>query len=202
MYTPNHFKEEDLESMFRLMEQQPFATLITTPDSVPFVSHLPLMVERRGDKTVLIGHVAKANEQWQHFEQCNQTLVIFHGPSVYISPSLYQTPGVPTWNYVAVHAYGRPTLITDAARLHGIIEQLTSHHEQQRATPWQPDYPPRLLDVIVGFEMEIERIEGKYKLSQNRPEVDRRNIIQALSVAETDAARAVAALMQQRLDPA
>ena len=202
MYTPNHFKEEDLESMLHLMEQQPFATLITTPEGVPFVSHLPLMVERRGDKTVLIGHVAKANEQWQHFEQCNQTLVKFHGPSVYISPSLYQTPGVPTWNYAAVHVYGRPTLIADTARLQRVIEQLTSLHEQQRATPWQPDYLPRLLDVIVGFEMEIERIEGKYKLSQNRPEVDRRNIIQALSAAETDAARAVAALMQQGLDPA
>lgn len=186
--------------MLALMEAHPLATVITAPDGLPFASHLPLMV-KRGDKTVLIGHMAKANEQWRHFEQQDQTLIIFHGPGAYISPSLYHSPGVPTWNYAAIHIHGKPTPIMDADQLKAILDELTAKHEQLQPTPWRPDYPPRLLEMIVGFEMEIERIEGKYKLSQNRPEVERLNIIQTLSTTDSATARGVAQLMQKQTSP-
>jgi len=200
MYTPKQFKEDDLDSLLNLMDKYPFATLITAPDTVPFVSHLPLMVER-GVTIKLVGHLAKANEQWRHFESCSQTLVVFHGPQAYISPSFYHSPGVPTWNYAAIHVYGKPKLILESDQLKACVEAFTLKHEQSQAVPWQPNYSLGLLDNIVGFEMEIERIEGKYKLSQNRTEADRSNLIQILSASDSESARGVAALMQKRQQP-
>ncbi len=197
MYTPKQFKEDDLDSLLNLMHEYPFATLITAPDAVPFVSHLPLLVER-GATVKLVGHLARANEQWRHFESGAETLVVFHGPHAYISPSLYETPGVPTWNYAAIHVYGKPRLIMEPEQLKAMVEAFTLKHEKSQVMPWQPNYSPALLDHIVGFEMEVERIEGKYKLSQNRSEADRVNLIHALSASGSESARGVAALMQKR----
>ncbi len=200
MYTPKQFKEDDLDGLLNLMDEYPFATLITAPDTVPFASHLPLLVER-GATVKLVGHLARANEQWRHFESGAQVLVVFHGPHAYVSPSLYETPGVPTWNYAAIHVYGKPRLIMEPEQLKAMVEAFTLKHEQPRALPWQPNYSSALLDHIVGFEMEIERIEGKYKLSQNRSEADRGNLIQILSASDSESARGVAALMQKRQQP-
>jgi transcriptional regulator len=197
MYIPKHFKEDDLDSLLKLMDEHSFATLVTVSESAPFASHPPLLIEK-SSTLKLVGHLAKANEQWRHFESSPQAEAIFHGPHAYISPSFYQTPGVPTWNYAAIHVYGKPRLIQDATRLKDIVETLAMKYEKNQKAPWEPRYSLGLLDAIVGFEMEIERIEGKYKLSQNRAEADRSNIIDLLSASSSDACRSVAELMRER----
>ena len=196
MYVPNRFKEEDTQKILKLAEEHSFATLVTVKEGVPFASHLPLMIE--GDETItIVGHMAKANEQWQHFQNGRNVMVIYRGPHAYISPSNYEGEAVPTWNYAAIHMYGKPTLIFEESQLKDIVDKLTMTHENNRDNPWQPEYRPAMLKAIVGFEIEVTRIDGKYKLSQNRPEKDRQNIISSLSESSSDTERKLGKLMSE-----
>lgn len=202
MYVPKSFEVTDPDKLVEVMRRFSFATLITTADGVPFATHLPVLHQPQpGTAGVLVGHVARANPQWQHFANQAESLAIFSGPHAYVSPSWYATElAVPTWNYIAVHAYGVPRVIEDEAWLESLLDEMVQRYESARLQPWPnqlpDDFRRNLLKSIVGFEMPITRIEGKFKLSQNRPEQDQANVVRELSSSANPEARAVADWMQ------
>ncbi|WP_339733448.1 FMN-binding negative transcriptional regulator [uncultured Gimesia sp.] len=205
MYVPASFAETDLNVLHQFIEQHSFATLITHQEYEPFASHLPLLLDRNiGTQGQLLGHFAKANPQ-SKTTQHEQVLTIFHGPHAYISPTWYEAANtVPTWNYQAVHVYGRYSAIDDPDELKAVIEQTVTFYEASAATPWSmqnadPEFIDQLLQGIVGFKIEIERIEGKFKLSQNHPGERREKVIHALKEQRHDDSQAIAALMQSQL---
>lgn len=203
MYIPDHFKETDPERLVALLRDYPFGMLVTVRAGLPCVNHIPLLYERRQDGTqVLRGHVAKANPQWQDLAENQTALVVFQGPHAYVSPRWYEIPGVPTWNYAVVHVYGKARLLHDASALEALLVQLTTVYESTQSTPWKPElsgeHREKLLGMIVGFEIEIQEMQGKFKLSQNRPENDRHNVIQQLQ--KSPFTSAVATLMQAKLE--
>lgn len=203
MYIPDHFKETDPERLVALLRDYPFGMLVTVRAGLPFVTHIPFLYERRQDGAqVLRGHVAKANPQWQDLAENQTALVVFQGPHAYVSPRWYETPGVPTWNYAVVHVYGKARLLHDGAALEALLVQLTTVYESTQSTPWKPElsgeHREKLLGMIVGFEIEIQEIQGKFKLSQNRSTKDQRTVIGQLrgSVFTSD----LAELMQANLE--
>ena len=187
LYIPPHFRVDDRAKLVRFIEENGFATLVSHGGGGLAVSHVPLLVDVDGDQVRLVGHVARNNEQWQALEGADEVLAIFHGPHAYVSPTWYVNhPSVPTWNYAVVHAHGKARL-TDEAELHDIVTRLSSKYEAGNAKPWRLSDQPAafvsgMLQNIVGFEIEVTRLEGKFKLSQNRPaEVPR--VIDALQSA-------------------
>jgi transcriptional regulator len=187
LYNPPHFRVDDRARLVRFMEENGFATLVSHGTTGLCVSHVPLLVDAQGDDLRLVGHVARNNGQWQSLEAADEVLAIFHGPHAYVSPTWYVNhPSVPTWNYAVVHAHGKARL-TDEAGLHDIVTRLSSRYEAGNAKPWRLSDQPAafvsgMLQNIVGFEIEVTRLEGKFKLSQNRPaEVSR--VIDALQAA-------------------
>jgi len=170
MYLPDHFKVTDQDEIFAFIEVNSFAQVISTVDGRLFSSHIPLLVS--ADRSKLIGHFSKANPQWQELEG-QEILVIFQGSHDYVSPSWYNSTGLPpTWNYQAVHIYGQSKTFHGSEKLKSIVESLTSKHESFLDKPWQPDYKEVMLRAIVGFEIDISEIQCKYKLSQNRTKQD------------------------------
>lgn len=203
MYIPDHFKETNLERITALIENYPFGMLVTAPDGPPFVSHLPFLFDNTtGAHGKLLGHMARANPQWQHLATGGKVLVVFQGPHAYVSPSWYSSPGVPTWNYAVVHLYGKPRLIEDEAELTALLERLTNTYESNKQNPWEPklsdERSAKLLGMIVGFEIEITDVQGKFKLSQNRPAEDRQQVIEELSKSSDQLEVAVAKLMAEK----
>ena len=202
MYLPASFAVSDPDQLAEVIRQHSFATLITTAEGVPFATHLPILHRpEAGTPGVLVGHVARANPQWQHFANPTESLAIFSGPHAYVSPSWYTTElAVPTWNYIAVHAYGMPRVIEDETWLHTLLDEMVQRYESNRPQPWPnqlpADFHRNLLRSIVGFEMPISRIEGKFKLSQNRPEQDRINVVRELSGSSNPDAQAIANQMR------
>jgi len=203
IYLPNAFEQTDREALYALIESNGFATLISPDATDPLLTHLPLLLERgRGAHGTLIGHCARANPHWRRLEQQPTALAIFHGPHAYVSPSWYAVqPSVPTWNYAVVHAAGHARLVHEAQALEEITRRLVDTFESGRPQPWAYDLPEefqqRMLGGIVGFEIEIRELRGKFKLSQNRTVEDRRRVAAALD--EGDATeRAVAHLMRAR----
>ena len=178
LYTPAHFAVHERAPVARLMHDFPFATLVTPATPEPLVSHVPLLFipgcEPHG---TLIGHVARANPQWERARGV-ESIAIFHGPHAYVSPSWYAHPErmVPTWNYATVHAHGALDIIEDAAETRRVLDALVQRFEHARESPWQLRMPQRQRDAMVGaivaFRMRIRRLEGKFKLSQNRQPED------------------------------
>ncbi len=203
MYRPRLFDIDDRETLFRFMRAQSFALLVTATDGAPVASHIPLYLDTDGTGDRLLGHLAKANNQWQGFDGETEALVIFWGPHAYISPSWYETEiMVPTWNYVTVHAYGKPTVIDDPEPVREGLKHLVDAYESDATGPWSmdalpDDYVGKMLKGIVAFEMPIERLEGKFKLSQNRQPKDRRGAIQGLLDSGDTEAAEVARLMTE-----
>lgn len=200
MYSPEHFKETNPERISALIKDNPLGMLITAPEGDPFVSHLPFTFESSaGSQGKLLGHMARANPQWQHFVEGSKVLVVFQGPHAYVSPSWYSSPGVPTWNYAVVHLRGIPRLIEGESELEALVEQITHVHESHMPNPWRPNLTgerrPKLLNMIVGFEIELTDIQGKFKLSQNRPLEDQRSVVDKLSQSSNQTEAAVAKLM-------
>ncbi|RIK43448.1 MAG: FMN-binding negative transcriptional regulator [Chloroflexi bacterium] len=204
MYLPGVFHEQDPTTLQQVMEAHNFATLVTVHEGAPFATPLPFMLDRsQGRYGALVAHMARANPQWEHFTASQEALVIFQGPHAYISPSWYESEfAVPTWNYVAVHAYGFPQIVEDPATVQQMLEQLVDLHEAPRPQPWRFAWSERhlnLLKGVVAFRMEITRIEGKAKLSQNRPVEDRGGVIRNLRASPDCVEQAVAAQMAVRL---
>lgn len=201
MYTPSAFRVEDAAKLTALMQQNSFATVVTHDGQSSLASHLPMLYDpQRGPSGTLISHMARANSQWQHLQRGGEVLVIFQGPHAYISPSLYQVhPAVPTWNYAAVHAYGMPKLITDHSRLVEILDATVRMYEASRPEPWAGDLPEGYRDgmikALVGFEIQVTRLEGKFKLGQNRSPADMQGVYEALAHSSDSMERALADLM-------
>ncbi|SRR6266487_932297 len=200
MYIPKAFREDDINTLHKLMQEYSFATLITQHEGVPFATHLPFILDaQRGPNGTLLAHMARTNPQWLDFASVQDVLVIFQGPHAYISPSWYEVElSVPTWNYTVVHAYGPPQLIEDQVKLYNLLKTLIHAHEAHFEKPWPfqlpDDYLQKMIRGIVGFEIEITRLEGKFKLSQNRTAIERENVIAALQ--ESSHTLAVADLMR------
>jgi transcriptional regulator len=208
MYIPNAFNVENLEELVAFMRGNSFATLVSIIDGAPFASHIPLVVSVDDGAVTISGHVAKQNPHWQAFAH-GETLAIFTGPHAYISPTLYDKhESVPTWNYIAVHAYGVPEILThDRARaqMQAMIDRMITTYEPSYQAHWDDlseKYRSGMMQGIVGFEMRVTRIEGKYKLSQNRSEADQLRVAHALAerpdAAEAETGRAMLAGMGRR----
>ncbi|MCK0209309.1 FMN-binding negative transcriptional regulator [Starkeya koreensis] len=205
MYTPPAFREDDPATLHAMMRETRLATLVTATAEGLLATPLPLFLDdTEGANGVLYGHVAKANPQWKA-PPLAEALVIFPGPEAYISPSWYaskQEHGkvVPTWNYAAVHAYGWPEFFEDEDHLREIVTRLTDLHERPRAEPWSVADAPEAfvraqLKGIVGVRLPIARLEGKRKMSQNRPEADREGVAAGLRASPREGDREVGAMI-------
>jgi transcriptional regulator len=183
MYRPEHFAVEDVPSMHALLRARPFATLVSSGASGLFASHLPTVLRDAKPFGVIECHLARANPHWRDLAEGNEALMIFQGPQGYITPNWYPSKAqhgkvVPTWNFAVVHAYGRPEVMADEAWLRDHVGELTAQQERSQARPWAiSDAPKRYIDGmlrgIVGFRFAITRLEGKWKMSQNREDMDR-----------------------------
>jgi transcriptional regulator len=201
MYIPPAFGVTDTSKLAAFIQRHSFATLISHDGAAPFASHLPMLFHPdAGSHGTLLSHMARANPQWQHFASGSEVLVIFHGPHSYISPSWYQTElAVPTWNYATVHAYGVPTVISEHERVVSLLREMVSAYEAPFEKPWPgklpEDYRDKQMRGIVAFEIPVNRIEGKFKLGQNRSAADTQGVFEALSRSADPDARAVAWMM-------
>lgn len=198
MYLPQHFATDDARAL-DAMRAHDFALLVSQDErGAPFATHCPLVVG--DDGRLLRGHIAHPNPHWRHWERDPRVLAVFPGPHAYISPTLYATrEAVPTWNYVAVHASGIVRCLHEAADKRAVLDALIARHEPAHAAQWAAQserFAQAMLGAIVAFEIEVERIEAKFKLSQNRSAEDRTNVHAALR-AGSDDARALAAWMER-----
>jgi transcriptional regulator len=204
MYIPTAFAEHDLTRMHDFIEQHSFGLLVSQVEGQSFASHLPFLLERAaGSHGCLIGHMAKANPQWKDADG-QKVLAIFSGPHAYISPTWYDSDQVvPTWNYAAVHVYGQAQVIEDPDGLLKIARATVAAYEKGMPKPWSFDgsskFVERMLTQIVGFRIQIEKIEGKWKLNQNHPVERRKKVIQALRAQDGEIPQAVATMMQAML---
>lgn len=202
MYTPEAFVVDDIPTLHAAIEANSFAVLVSQKDEFA-ASHLPLLLERdSGAFGTLVGHMARANPQWRSASG-RSVLAIFSGPHAYVSPSWYQAENVvPTWNYVAVHACGTFEPIEDHDALREIVGRTVEFYERRMPQPWrfEPDsaFNEKLLGAIVGFRIEIRRLEGKWKLSQNHPPERRERVVRSLENQEDANSLAVARLMADR----
>jgi len=208
MYQPAHFREDRIEVQHALIRAHSLGLLITAGPGGLQANYVPFLVDAGGpERGTLRAHLARANPQLVELAAVAECLVVFQGPQTYISPSLYPTKRehgkvVPTWNYITVHAWGRPQVIDDAAWLRRQVDDLTSHKEGARPAPWQVSDAPEpfvasQLKGIVGIEIPIARIEGKWKVSQNRPAVDQAGVAAGLRGDGGDA-EIMAALVAER----
>jgi transcriptional regulator len=202
MYIPSAFRAADRAALDELIERHGFGTLVTVLDGAPFATHLPFVLDR--GRGVLLGHVARANPHVRALDGPAEALVIFQGPHAYVSPSWYATgPAVPTWNYAAVHVYGVPRRLDESATL-DLLGRLVGQYESGRERPWTMDLPPdylrKMLQGIVAFEVPMTRVEGKFKLNQNRPAEDRAGVIAALQAGGPEE-RALAEFMARFAAP-
>jgi len=182
MYTPKFFEETDTDKLLAFMREYNFAVLVTSEDDRPEGSHLPFIIEERGGKVILLAHMAKANPQWKQFSE-KQVLVIFAEPHAYVSPLLYkEKQNVPTWNYVAVHAYGKVKVFETEDNLALLEKQIEAFDPVYFNGNWKEidaDYKTNLAKGIVAFEMEVTDLQGKKKLNQNKPGEDAHRVIEA-----------------------
>lgn len=206
MYRPAAFREDDVDKLVAFMQANSFATLVSIVDGVPCASHIPLVVTVEEGTVKLMGHLAKQNSQWQAFSAA-ESLAIFTGAHAYISPTLYEKrESVPTWNYIAVHAYGVPKIIrfTDSPEsMDKMINEMVDTYEASYKPHWHSlstGFREGMMNGIIGFEMTVTRLEGKYKLSQNRSQVEQRTVSDTLLQSSDSIVRAVGAEMKQNLE--
>ncbi|MHB1943174.1 MAG: FMN-binding negative transcriptional regulator [Acidiferrobacteraceae bacterium] len=203
---PPLFCEERPDRLMEIVARYPFGLLISDASGEPLVSHVPMLVEQDRGSIVVLGHLARANPQCAALQSGGQMLAVFSGPDSYVSPSWYESPGVPTWNYVAVHLKGRARMIDDPPELRGVLERLTARFETEAgACSSSASLVERfegLLPHIVGFALVADRVEGRFKLSQNRPWVDRVCVATALRGSGRSAAMELAAFMDRAREEA
>jgi transcriptional regulator len=206
MYVPNAYRVDDFETLLAFMRAHSFATLVSVVDGAPYASHIPLVIGQAADGTmVLTGHVAKPNPHWRALEQ-GESLVIFGGPHAYVSPSLYETrASVPTWNYIAVHAYGVAHLCTPgeaSPAVRRMLEEMIETYDPGYLAQFgelEERFRDGMMQGIVAFELRVTRLEGKAKLSQNRSRADQETVAHALAASADATVAAVGAAMQRNL---
>jgi transcriptional regulator len=205
LYTPTHFAVDRREFAAALIRAHPFATLISQGTEEPFVTHAPLLLDASGERWRLLGHVARANPHWEAWRDGSRVLAVFHGADSYVSPSLYSTrKAVPTWNYMVVHASGTIGLSHDSEGKERVLKALIDAHDPPYHAQWNEldlTYREGMKQGIVAFTISVERIDAKFKLSQNRPQDDRERVRQAMQ-AGGDRGRELADWMQRLSDPA
>jgi len=203
MYIPSAFEVKDPVKIGEAISCNSFATLISQDGDSLFASHLPFLYKPdRGANGKLVSHMAKANNHWQLFGGKGEALVVFNGPHAYISPNWYVSAvAVPTWNYITVHVYGIPKIMESDAELESVLNETVEKHESGFLNPWTPNLPAdlkaKLYQAIVGFEIEITRIEAKFKLGQNRSNEDQAKMIQALETSGNADSVCLATLMRR-----
>ncbi|WP_422424771.1 FMN-binding negative transcriptional regulator [Bacillus sp. PSXD-155] len=203
MYIPKYFKVTNVDEIWDFVQKNSFGTIVTTKKEKPIATHLPLGLTKKGDDYFITGHMAYGNPQWRTFETCEDVLVMFQGPHSYISSSWYGHEEVPTWNYQAVHVYGKASILDKKE----LIEELTTmlkKYEGNRENPvlWDklsPDLLKSEMKGIVGFKIKVGDIQAAYKLSQNRNETDYINIIDKLKNEGNPDSKQMAEIMEKRL---
>ena len=208
MYIPANFRVTDDAKIRAFMEQFDFATIVSSPPTGLLATHTPVVVRSTGTSgLVILGHVARDNPHWQVMDGLSESLVIFHGPHSYVSPTWYvNSPAVPTWNYAVVHAYGKPKFRQERDFLESVLAELVGRYENaEREKPWRIEAQPkefheRMLTRIVGFEMPVLSVEAKFKLGQNRRPEDRHGTIAGLESGNTPEGVALAGFMRSHLE--
>ncbi|QCR34469.1 FMN-binding negative transcriptional regulator [Lysinibacillus sp. SGAir0095] len=204
MFIPKYFQVKNMDEVVGFMEENSFATVVTTEKGKPIATHLPLQLQKEEENYFLTGHFAYGNPQWRTFEISESVLVIYQGPHAYISSSWYGHENVPTWNYQAVHVYGQATIIREE-ELKQDLTKLLEKYEKHRENPilWNKLSPQLLesqLKGIVGFKIKVHEIQAAYKLSQNRNEEDYQNIIKELQEENNINSQQLAEVMEKRQD--
>jgi transcriptional regulator len=206
VYLPSSFQETRVDVLHEHMRAHPLATVVTLDEGQPVADHIPVQtLASPAPWGQLRGHVARANPLWRRHDVEREALFIFQGPQVYLSPSLYPSKResgevVPTWDYAVVQAHGRLRFTQDAAWLLELVSSLTDHHESRRATPWKvgdapAGYIDKMLKAIVGFELTITRLTGKWKVSQNRSARDQRGVVDGLRAADDPGSQDIAEML-------
>ena len=205
MYNQRSYRNDDPDALRRVIETYPFAILVSQHDGEPYASHLPFMWTSGGEHGVLLGHMARANGHWKLFERPADSLALFWGPHAYVSPTWYAPgPKVPTWNYVTVHACGRPQIVDDTKGVLVVLAKLAAAYEGTGPGAWGLGrLPPGNAEMqtkgIVAFRMPLTRVETKIKLSQNRDLEDRTRVIARLEASDSQDAQATAKWMKRVL---
>lgn len=201
MYTPRHFKVTDMNEIWDFVQENSFGTIVTNDGGKPIATHLPFLLNKKDDDYYLTSHFAYGNLQWKTLEQHDDVLVIFQGPHAYVSSSWYSHENVPTWNYQAVHIYGKASMLTKE-ELREDLANLLEKYEKHRENPvlWDT-LSPELLESqmkgVVGFKIKVEEVQAAYKLSQNRNEEDYMNIINKLKEEDNPVSTQVALEMER-----
>lgn len=199
MYIPKHFANTNEAEIIAFMQQYSFGTMVTSTNNLPLATHIPFIVEQREGEIYITSHFAKANPQAQELD--NTALVIFTEPHAYVSPKHYEKEqSVPTWNYVAVHAYGNASIITDEPELLLMMEKLINQYDMAYLDQWNrlpAEYKTKMFNGIVAFEIKVTSLQAKNKLSQNRSETERANIIKALEKSADGNEVTIAELMKK-----
>jgi len=201
MYIPKLYREEDRSKILEFLKQNEFSTLVTYDGEKPTASHLLMEVIDAGEKFFVNGHMSRVNPLWKTFEKNTEALVIFQGPHTYISPTWYNHVNVPTWNYQAVHIYGKPRIVEDSNESYLLLKKLIDRHEagsHYKMETLPPDFVEKEMKGIVAFQIEVTRIEVNYKLSQNRSDEDYQNIVSRLDEREDEMSRGVAEAMKRQ----
>jgi transcriptional regulator len=210
MYIPKKFQQSDITALKALVVEYPFATLISYSELGVEANHMPLMLKQVEGKDVLQGHIAKANPLWKNIAEKSEVLIIFNGPNCYISANYYPTKmvtgkAVPTWNYVAVHVKGLISFVHDDTWNLNLLDSLTEHHEVQQPLPWSiadapKEYIDKMLPAIVGLEIDITSIVGKWKVSQNQSTINKQGVFHALSGESESNAKKIAELVKSYME--
>jgi transcriptional regulator len=209
MYLPKQFEETRLDVLHQLVRSHPLGTFVILGETELVANHMPFLIDsRQGPYGTLRMHVARSNPVWKQFGKPIEALAVFQGPESYITPSWYPSKHadgkvVPTWNYAVVHAYGQPRAIEDPTWLLEHVTQLTAEHEAGQTLPWKvsdapEDYRDQMVSRIVGIEMPLSKIQGKWKVSQNRPLADQLGVVAGLQSRATEQSRAMAQLVMKR----
>lgn len=205
MYLPKHYAVTDRQQLHDFIKGNGFGILFSGNGPEPVASHLPFILdESAGEQGTLLSHMAGANRQWRHADG-QQVLTVFQGPHTYVSPTWYQDPEtVPTWNYVAVHVYGILKVVQDQERIQNILARITDYYEASLPQPWKAEftseYAQQMVKRIVAFEIEIDKMQGKWKLNQNHPEERRRRVVDVLKTMPDDNSRGIVTLMEPSLE--
>lgn len=201
MYSPKLYREEDRRKILEFIRQNEFATLVLFDGEKPVASHLLVDMVEDGERVNIYGHMSRANPLWKLFESDREALVIFQGPHTYISATWYDHVNVPTWNYISVHAYGRPSLVTDHDEMYALLSRLVERHEADhtyRMETLPQDFIEKEMKGIAAFKVEVTRLEAAFKLSQNRNDTDYQNIIIELEKREDELSTQVAQAMRKK----
>jgi transcriptional regulator len=211
MYQPDDFRVENVPEMHALMRARPFAALVSAGSAGLYASHLPTVLKDDGDYGVIECHLARANPHWRDLAEGNEALMIFQGPEGYITPNWYPSKAlhgkaVPTWNFAVVHAFGRPEVMKEKDWLYRHVTELTAQQEKNEANPWAPsDAPDTYIEImlggIVGFRFAITRLQGKWKMSQNREVQDRIGVVKGLNARAAGDDLEIAEVVSRRITP-